>query len=60
MKPTNNTAGPMYECPKCKKKLQSKFRHDFVMCDCENKAFVDGGNDYIRLGAVNDFPKLAK
>lgn len=23
------------------------------MCDCENKTFVDGGDEYLRFGAVD-------
>lgn len=49
-------AGPKYKCPMCGKILQSMSRHDFVMCDCENEAFVDGGDSYTRMGAMFEFP----
>ncbi|MFA5025103.1 MAG: hypothetical protein WC503_01150 [Candidatus Shapirobacteria bacterium] len=38
------------KCLKCGEVLESKYRHDFVMCSCDNQTFVDGGNDYIRMG----------
>jgi hypothetical protein len=34
----------------CGEEIESKHRHDFVMCKCEN-LFVDGGKDYLRRGA---------
>ena len=37
-------------CLVCGAVLTSKHRHDFVMCDCSNQTFIDGGNDYIRCG----------
>jgi hypothetical protein len=40
-------------CRKCHATLVSKHRHDFVMCDCDNQAFADGGCDYARVGAKN-------
>lgn len=36
-------------CRKCGEIIESKHRHDFVWCKCES-VFVDGGNDYIRVG----------
>jgi len=33
----------------CDTLLESKHRHDLVVCKCE-KVFLDGGNDYMRLG----------
>lgn len=38
------------KCLGCGRILESKFRHDFQMCDCANNTFVDGGEDYIRIG----------
>lgn len=38
------------KCLSCDSVLESKKRHEFVQCKCENESFVDGGNDYIRLG----------
>jgi hypothetical protein len=40
-------------CRNCGQILESKHLHDFVMCECENKTFVDGGNDYLRYGGIN-------
>lgn len=39
------------KCLMCGEELESKSRHDFQMCGCENGAFIDGGNDYTRWGA---------
>ncbi len=41
------------ECLSCGEILESKHRHDFKMCKCENKTFTDGGLDYIRRGGKN-------
>ena len=30
--------------------LESKHRHDYQTCYCSNRAFVDGGYDYSRVG----------
>jgi len=38
------------KCLVCGEILESKYRHDFVECKCENHTFVDGGNDYLRSG----------
>ncbi len=38
------------KCMLCGEEIESKHRHDFVMCKCEN-LFVDGGKDYLRRGA---------
>ena len=38
------------QCMKCKDSIESKSRHDFVMCSC-GEIFVDGGQDYFRWGA---------
>lgn len=35
-------------CKGCNSILESKFRHDFVQCQCGT--FVDGGLDYSRMG----------
>lgn len=37
------------KCMVCGCVIQSKSRHDFVQCDCNN-CFVDGGDDYCRIG----------
>ena len=41
------------KCLQCNTVLESKHRHDFQVCCCSNRAFVDGGLSYIRLGAVD-------
>lgn len=38
------------QCLKCGTILISLNRHDFVQCECENKTFTDGGEDYQRYG----------
>lgn len=41
------------KCLQCGAILHSKFRHDFVQCNCPNRAFADGGLSYLRRGAVD-------
>ena len=36
-------------CLSCNTELESKHRHDFQCCGCENQSFVDGGYDYSRV-----------
>lgn len=36
-------------CALCNEIIESKNRHDFVFCRCR-AIFVDGGNDYCRMG----------
>ena len=38
------------QCLSCGEVLESKYRHDFQMCECQNQTFVDGGSDYVRAG----------
>ncbi len=38
------------KCLICNTILESKHRHDFVMCPCLNQTFVDGGLSYNRVG----------
>ena len=40
-------------CRECDMILESKHRHDFQKCNCPNESFVDGGNDYLRIGGVD-------
>jgi len=40
----------MVKCLECGKILESKFTHDFQSCGCPNQTFVDGGNEYLRIG----------
>ena len=39
-------------CTLCGDEIYSNSRHDFVSCKCGD-AFVDGGFDYMRCGAMN-------
>ena len=39
------------KCLQCNTILESKHRHDFVRCSCDNAAHVDGGLVYQKLGA---------
>jgi hypothetical protein len=41
------------QCLECGEILESKHRHDFHQCSCQNQTFVDGGSDYIRCGGVD-------
>ena len=41
------------KCLQCNTVLESKHRHDFQCCGCENQSFVDGGYDYSRVGGKN-------
>ena len=38
------------KCLICNTILESKHRHDFVMCICHNQTFTDGGLSYNRVG----------
>lgn len=38
------------KCLSCNTELESKYRHDFQCCGCENQSFVDGGKEYSRVG----------
>ena len=41
------------KCLQCNTVLESKHKHDYQACCCSNRAFVDGGLSYIRLGAMD-------
>lgn len=41
--------GTKIKCILCEDIIESKHRHDFVTCSCRS-CFVDGGNDYLRIG----------
>lgn len=48
------------KCAKCGDVIESKNRHDFVMCSC-GSIFTDGGTDYIRRGGnPNDLIDLTE
>ena len=38
------------KCLICNTILESKHRHDFVMCPCPNQTFNDGGLSYNKVG----------
>ena len=51
------------KCRKCKAVIESRSRHDFVVCNCKMKKkhgiFLDGGSAYLRYGGnMNDFEWL--
>lgn len=53
-------------CKNCGTFLESKHRHNFVVCDCfedkENTTgiFIDGGTDYLRRGGnLDNFEDLS-
>lgn len=40
-------------CQTCMVVIESKYRHDFQVCDCDDedtRIYVDGGLDYQRVG----------
>lgn len=41
------------KCLQCNTVLESRHEHDYQACCCSNRAFVDGGLSYIRLGAMD-------
>lgn len=45
------------KCLECGRIIESKYRHDFVVCGCDNHTFVDGGNSYMRVGG-KDMSKI--
>jgi len=56
----SNDSGHLYQCPECKKKIISMYRHDYVDCGCPNHAMIDGGSAYERCGWKNSPPVLIK
>ncbi len=48
------------KCKKCGITIESRYRHDFVECEC-GSVFVDGGLDYMRIGGdENNFENLSE
>lgn len=45
------------QCLICKDVIESKYRHDFVTCSCENLS-IDGGQDYLKRSCL--FPDTFK
>ena len=45
------------KCKLCGDVIQSRHRHDFVRCKC-GEIFTDGGEDYVRRGAMTSFENL--
>lgn len=41
------------KCLVCNTVLESKHRHHFIGCNCENQTFNDGGLSYNRVAAVD-------
>lgn len=47
------------QCKKCNQVIESKYRHEFVLCKCGTVG-IDGGLDYIRrIGNRNDYIELS-
>ena len=47
-------------CNKCGQVIESKHRHDFVMCKCGSVG-VDGGHDYLRrIGDKENWTELSE
>jgi len=44
--------GQRIRCTHCKDEIESFHRHDFKWCKCHT-IFIDGGDDYTRLGFTN-------
>ena len=41
------------KCLNCDMILESIHTYDFHSCDCENRTYIDGGNDYMRFGCMD-------
>ena len=41
------------KCRLCGDIIESKHRHDFVVCKC-GSIFIDGGHDYCRYGTLKE------
>ena len=41
------------KCLMCGTVLESTYRHDWRSCGCLNQAFIDGGDAYLRYGAMD-------
>lgn len=44
------------KCADCEDRIFSWHRHDFKNCKC-GKVFVDGGDDYMRVGWTDEDPE---
>lgn len=52
----------MVRCNHCGDVIESKYRHDYVVCKC-GCCSVDGGHDYLRRGFKNskdDYTELSQ
>lgn len=56
---TSKTVGAKVKCLLCEQILQSKHRHDYVMCKCGNLS-VDGGSDYLKISSNSNLYKILK
>ena len=45
------------KCKLCGNVIESKYRHDYVTCNC-GEISVDGGKDYLRRGYKEDMNNL--
>lgn len=45
------------QCPLCKQKIFSMYRHDFKWCKCGYCA-IDGGDDYVKISHGINSPQL--
>jgi hypothetical protein len=54
-----NSGGTPIRCAKCHDVIQSMYRHDFKFCEC-GAIFVDGGNDYLRMGGELESIQIKK
>ncbi len=47
--PSSNTMN-IVKCLNCHVVLESRFKHDYQQCECENETFCDGGSANQRYG----------
>jgi hypothetical protein len=40
-------------CLECGTKIVSRHQHDYRTCGCANNAYIDGGQVYVRYGAID-------
>lgn len=46
-------------CNICDETVESRHRHDYAMCSCENLS-VDGGLDYLRRGWIGSWTEMSE
>lgn len=47
------------QCTLCNEIIESKHRHDFQQCSCEETA-IDGGDEYLRVLFKTSYPIFLK